>query len=280
MQTIIARSLLNLKKNLNNLKKNQKVGLVPTMGCIHNGHLELIKKCKKLKYFTVVTIFVNPAQFNNQNDLKKYPTQEKKDLEILKKNNVDLVFFPKVKQMYPLGYSTYIKEINFSDILCGKYRKNHFGGVLTIVLKLFLIVQPYAAFFGEKDFQQLFLIKKMVKDLNLGVKVIGIPTVRDANGLALSSRNKLLSAKGLDIAKKIYLNIKKIRYLNFKYTKGIELYLKKELKKSGLNNIEYIEIRESKSLKRSKSIIKGKTLRVFVAVYVDNVRLIDNYKLN
>ena len=280
MQTIIARSLLNLKKNLNNLKKNQKVGLVPTMGCIHNGHLELIKKCKKLKYFTVVTIFVNPAQFNNKNDLKKYPTQEKKDLEILKKNNVDLVFFPKVKQMYPLGYSTYIKEINFSDILCGKYRKNHFGGVLTIVLKLFLIVQPYAAFFGEKDFQQLFLIKKMVKDLNLGVKVIGIPTVRDANGLALSSRNKLLSAKGLEVAKQIYLNIKKIRYLNFKYTKGTELYLKKELKKSGLNNIEYIEIRESKSLKRSKSIIKGKTLRVFVAVYIDNVRLIDNYKLN
>ena len=280
MQTIIARSLLNLKKNLNNLKKNQKVGLVPTMGCIHNGHLELIKKCKKLNYFTVVTIFVNPAQFNNQNDLKKYPTQEKKDLEILKKNNVDLVFFPKVKQMYPLGYSTYIKEINFSDILCGKYRKNHFGGVLTIVLKLFLIVQPYAAFFGEKDFQQLFLIKKMVKDLNLGVKVIGIPTVRDANGLALSSRNKLLSAKGLDIAKQIYLNIKKIRYLNYKYAKDIELYLKKELKKSGLNNIEYVEIRESKSLKRSKSIIKGKTLRVFVAVYIDDVRLIDNYKLN
>ena len=280
MQTIIARSLLSLKKNLNNLKKNQKVGLVPTMGCIHNGHLELIKKCKRLKYFTVVSIFVNPAQFNNQNDLKKYPTQEKKDLEILKKNNVDLVFFPKVKQMYPLGYSTYIKEINFSDILCGKYRKNHFGGVLTIVLKLFLIVQPYAAFFGEKDFQQLFLIKKMVKDLNLGVKVIGIPTVRDANGLALSSRNKLLSAKGLDIAKQIYLNIKKIRYLNYKFTKDIELYLKKEFKKSGLNNIEYIEIRESSSLKYPKRIIKGKTLRVFVAVYVDDVRLIDNYKLN
>ena len=280
MQTIIARSLLNLKKNLNNLKKNQKVGLVPTMGCIHNGHLELIKKCKKLKYFTVVTIFVNPAQFNNQNDLKKYPTQEKKDLEILKKNNVDLVFFPKVKQMYPLGYSTYIKEINFSDILCGKYRKNHFSGVLTIVLKLFLIVQPYAAFFGEKDFQQLFLIKKMVKDLNLQVKVIGIPTVRDANGLALSSRNKLLSAKGLDIAKQIYLNIKKIRYLNYKYTKDLELYLKKELKKSDLNNIEYIEIRESKSLNHPKRILKGETLRVFVAVYVDDVRLIDNYKLN
>ena len=280
MQTIIARSLLNLKKNLNNLKKNQKIGLVPTMGCIHDGHLKLVKKCKKLKYFTVVTIFVNPVQFNNQNDLKKYPSQEKKDLEILKNHEVDLVFFPKVKQMYPLGYSTYIKEINFSDILCGQYRKNHFSGVLTIVLKLFLIVQPYAAFFGEKDFQQLFLIKKMVKDLNLGVKIIGIPTVRDANGLALSSRNKLLNARGLEIAKQIYANIKKIRYLDFKFTKDLELYLKKELKKSGLDNIEYVEIRDTKSLKHPKSVIKEQTLRVFFAVYINDVRLIDNFKLN
>ena len=280
MQTIIARSLRNLKKNLNNLKKNQKIGLVPTMGCIHNGHLELIKKCKKLKYFTIVSIFVNPAQFNNQKDLKKYPSQEKKDLEILKKYDVDLVFFPKTKQMYPLGYSTYIKEINFSDILCGKYRKNHFSGVLTIVLKLFLIVKPYAAFFGEKDFQQLFLIKKMVKDFNLGVKIIGIPTVRDSNGLALSSRNKLLNAKGLEIAKQIYLNIKKIRYLDYKYTKDLELYLRKKFKKSGLNNIEYIEVRETNSLKHPKSIIRGKTLRIFIAVHIEGVRLIDNCKLN
>ena len=280
MQTIIARSLLNLKKKLNNLKENQKIGLVPTMGCIHDGHLELIKKCKKLNYFTVVTIFVNPAQFSNQNDLKKYPSQEKKDLEILKKYDVDLVFFPKVKQMYPLGYSTYIKEINFSDILCGKYRKNHFSGVLTIVLKLFLIVQPHAAFFGEKDFQQLFLIKKMVEDLNLGVKIISVPTVRDSNGLALSSRNKLLNARGLETAKQIYLNIKKIRYLDYRHTKDLELYLKKALKKSGINNIEYIEIRESKSLKQPKNILKKRTLRVFIAVYVDDVRLIDNYKLN
>ena len=280
MQTIIARSLLNLKKNLNNLKRNRKVGLVPTMGCIHDGHLELIKKCKKLRYFTVVSIFVNPAQFNNQNDLKKYPSQDKKDLEILKKYDVDLVLFPKVNQMYPLGYSTYIKEINFSDILCGKYRKNHFSGVLTIVLKLLSIVQPYAAFFGEKDFQQLFLIKKMIKDLNLGVKIIGIPTVRDSNGLALSSRNKLLNARGLEIAKQIYLNIKKIRYLDYKYVKDLELYLKKELRKSGLNNIEYLEIRDSRNLVHPKKIIKGRTLRVFIAVYVNGVRLIDNYKLN
>ena len=280
MQTIIARSLLSLKKNLNNLKKNQKVGLVPTMGCIHDGHLALVKKCKKLKYFTIVTIFVNPTQFNNKKDLEKYPSQEKKDLEILKKYDVDLVFIPKAQQMYPLGYSTYIKEITFSDVLCGKYRKNHFSGVLTIVLKLFLLVQPYAAFFGEKDFQQLFLIKKMVKDLNLGIKIIGIPTVRDSNGLALSSRNKLLKGKDLEIAQQIYLNFKKIRHLNYKYIKDLEFYLKKELKNSGLNNLEYLEVRESNSLSQTKNIRNGKKLRVFIAVNVGGVRLIDNYKLN
>ena len=120
----------------------------------------------------------------------------------------------------------------------------------------------------------------MVEDLNLGVKIISVPTVRDSNGLALSSRNKLLNARGLETAKQIYLNIKKIRYLDYRHTKDLELYLKKALKKSGLNNIEYIEIRESKSLKKPKNILKKRTLRVFIAVYVDDVRLIDNYKLN
>ena len=151
---------------------------------------------------------------------------------------------------------------------------------MTIVLKLFLIVKPYAAFFGEKDFQQLFLIKKMVKDLNLGVKIISIPTVRDSNGLALSSRNKLLNVKGLEIAKQIYINIKKIKYLDFKYTKDLELYLKKEFKKSGLDNIEYVEVRDSNSLKHPISIINKRSLIVFIAVYVDGIRLIDNYKLS
>ena len=280
MQTIIARSLQKLKKNLNNFKKKQKVGLVPTMGCIHDGHLALIKKSKKLNYVTVVTIFVNPAQFDNKNDLKKYPSQEKKDLEILKKYDVDLVFIPKKQQVYPLGYSTYVKEINFSHILCGKYRKNHFSGVLTVVLKLFLMVRPYAAFFGEKDFQQLFLIKKMVKDLNLGVKIISISTVRDINGLALSSRNKLLNFKGREIAKAIYSNFKKIRHSNYKYTKDLEIYLKKQFIKSGITNIEYLEIRESHSLEKASELKNVKKLRVFIAVYVSNVRLIDNYKLN
>lgn len=280
MQTIIARNLLNLKKNLNNVRKKKNIGLVPTMGCIHEGHLALVKKCKRLKYFTVVTIFVNPTQFNNQNDFKKYPSQEKKDLKILKKYDVDLVFIPKIHQIYPLGYSTYVKEFNSSNILCGKKRKNHFSGVLTIVLKLFLIVKPNVAFFGEKDFQQLFLIKRMVKDFNLEIKIISISTVREPNGLALSSRNKLLNGQELQSAQKIYSRLKKIRYLDYKYVKDLEHDLKKELKKSGLKNIEYLEVRESISLKRPSMLQKRKGLRVFVAIYLGNVRLIDNYKLN
>lgn len=279
MQTIIARSLLSLKKNLNNIKKNKKIGLVPTMGCIHAGHLALIKKCRKSKYFTVVTIFVNPIQFNNIDDLKKYPSQENKDLEILRKNNVDLVFIPKVQQIYPPGYSTYINEINNSNILCGQHRKNHFSGVLTIVLKLFLIIRPYAAFFGEKDFQQLFLIKKMTKDLNLEVKIIGIPTVRDTNGLALSSRNQLLSRGDLQAAKKIHSTLKKLKHLDYKYAKNLERNLIKYFIKSGLKNIEYLEVREEASMKKINTINNRKKLRIFIAVNFRNVRLIDNLEL-
>ncbi len=280
MPTIIARSLHSLKKNLNRVKKNKKIGLIPTMGSLHDGHLALIKKSKKLKFFTVVTIFVNPLQFNNKNDLKKYPVQEKKDLNILKKINVDLVFIPKTQQIYPFGYSTYIKEINHSNILCGEYRANHFSGVLTVVCKLFILIQPDSAFFGEKDFQQLFLIKKMVKDLNLEVKIISVSTVRDSNGLALSSRNKLLDSKSLKLAGAIYKILKKSKVKNFKNTKALVLYLKKQLINNGIVDIEYIEIRQSKNLEKVNILNKGHQPRVFIAAYLKGVRLIDNYKIN
>lgn len=280
MQTIIARSLHSLKKNLNKKIKRKKIGLVPTMGSLHDGHLALIKKSKKLKLFTVVTIFVNPIQFNNKSDFKKYPLQTKKDIDILKKNNVDLVFIPKAEQIYPFGFSTYLKEIYHSNILCGKFRANHFSGVLTVVFKLFVLIRPHSAFFGEKDFQQLFLIKKMVKDLNLEVKIISVPTVRDSNGLALSSRNKLLDDKNRKIASTIYKIFKKSKVKNYKNTKSLILYLKKQLINSGIVEIEYIEIRQSKNLKKTIIINKGQGLRVFIAAYLKGVRLIDNYKIN
>ena len=280
MQTIIARSLDSLKKNLNKVKKSKKIGLIPTMGSLHDGHLALIKKSKKLKFFTVVTIFVNPLQFNNKNDYKKYPQQEKKDIDIIKKNNVDLVFIPKKQQIYSNGFSTYIKEINHSNVLCGKFRTNHFSGVLTVVFKLFVLIQPYSAFFGEKDFQQLFLIKKMVKDLHLEVKIISITTVRDSNGLALSSRNKLLDDKNLKIASSIYKIFKNSKFENYKNAKNLITYLKKRLINSGIVDIEYIEIRKSKNLEKAIILNKKQKLRVFIAAYLKGVRLIDNYKIN
>ena len=280
MQTIITRSLHSLKKKLNKVKKNKKIALVPTMGSLHNGHLALVKRSKNLKFFTVVTIFVNPLQFNNKRDFKKYPLQEKKDIDILKKNKVDLVFIPKTQQIYPFGFSTYLKEINHSNILCGKFRTNHFSGVLTVVFKLFVLIQPDNAFFGEKDFQQLFLIKKMVKDLNLEVKITSIPTVRDSNGLALSSRNKLLDDKNLKIASTMYKTFKKSKVENYKTTKSLILYFKKQLINSGIVDIEYIEIRKSKNLEKVSTLKKRQGLRIFIAAYLKGVRLIDNYKIN
>jgi pantoate--beta-alanine ligase len=279
VQTIIARSLKTLKQEIAKVKSKKKIGLVPTMGCLHDGHLALIKKAKKLKCFTVVSIFVNPIQFNNKNDLKKYPSQEKEDIILLKKYNVDLIFIPKKNQIYPQDYSTYINETKHSKILCGKHRENHFAGVLTIVLKLFTLVKPYIAFFGEKDFQQLLIIKKMVKDFNLGIKISRVATVRDNHGLALSSRNNLLSSDNLKKAREIYAILKKSDKRKFKYSKELVNYLKKELSAVGLKNIEYLEIRQMSNLKEPIKLNLKSEIRIFIALQIGGIRLIDNYKI-
>ena len=226
------------------------------MGALHAGHLSLVKLAQKDCDVVVSSIFINPTQFNDSSDLENYPSNIEEDILLLEEQSCDILFVPNVQEMYPQGPVTKEYLLNGIDkVLEGQKRPGHFDGVCTIVHRLFSIVKPNIGYFGEKDFQQLFLIKKMVKDFNLGVKIIGIPTVRDSNGLALSSRNKLLNDRGLEIAKQIYLNIKKIRNLDYKYTKDMELYLKKELKKSGLNNIEYIEIRETNSLKHPSGLI-------------------------
>ncbi len=279
MQTIIARNIKDLKKILMSINKNQKVGLIPTMGCLHDGHLALIRKSKKLNLFTVVSIFLNPLQFNNKKDLKRYPFQEKEDISLLKKNKVNLVFIPKLDEIYPNGYSTNLNENLLSNILCGKYRERHFSGVTTIVLKLFLLVKPDIAFFGEKDFQQLLIIKKIVKDLNLEIEILSVSTVRDKYGLALSSRNQLLKENDLKVARQIYRKLKLSDGKKYKYTKSLVKYLRKELNKSGIQNIEYIEIRYSSNLLKPNKLNSKKDTRVFVAVKFDEIRLIDNYKL-
>ena len=183
--------------------------------------------------------------------------------------------------MYPKNFSTYLNESLYNNILCAVSRKNHFSGVLTIVMKLFAVTKPDIAFFGEKDYQQLIIIKKMVKDLNLDINIKSVETVRDSHGLALSSRNKLLSEKKLIIARSIYPTLKKVNDLKVKGIKSIKKYIKRELLKTGINVIEYLEIREENNLKEIKKMnfsTKAKA-RIFIAVKIGKVRLIDNIRL-
>jgi len=190
----IIKKIAELKKSVNKIKsKNKIIGFVPTMGYLHEGHLSLIRIARKKSDYVVCSIFVNPAQFGPNEDFNRYPRDLKRDEGLLKKEKVDLLFYPSVKEMYPDGYKTYVEVEELSSILCGKSRPGHFRGVTTVVLKLFNIVQPDITVFGEKDYQQAMIIKQMVKDLNLDVDIIIAPIVREPDGLAMSSRNTYLS---------------------------------------------------------------------------------------
>ncbi len=266
-------------------KEGLTVGLVPTMGALHNGHKSLIErsvaKCDK----TVVSVFVNPIQFCPGEDLDKYPRTLDADEQLCSKVGADIVFAPSPKEMYGEGhilsndFLTYvIPPYFYTDKLCGKSRVGHFDGVCTVVNKLFNIVQPDFAFFGEKDRQQLIILKKMVKDLNIPVEIIPCPIVREESGLALSSRNKYLSDKDKVDAlalSKILFNIKAC------YNKGIsDAKALSETAYSYLNdnhNLEYLEFRDADNLEE-KTVVDDNTI-VFIALKVANVRLIDNISL-
>ena len=280
MSIIIARSLKALKKKLAPIESKKKIGLVPTMGCLHDGHLELVKRSQKLNHYTVVSIFINPMQFNNKDDLKKYPSQEKKEKELLKKYKADVVFIPKASQIYPNGYSTFLHEENYSNILCGKYRKSHFEGVATIVNKLLDLIEPAKIYFGEKDFQQLRIIENLIKKRHPQINLIRCETIRHKNGLALSSRNKKLNNSSLKIATNLY------KALNF-VKQNIHTVGLKNVKKQALKylsqfpeiKIEYLEIADEETLTTVENCVNGKKYRVFIAAYIFEVRLIDNIKL-
>lgn len=248
MQVIHSISEYNQWRNQNTTKT---VGFVPTMGALHHGHEELLKKSKLQTDLTVLSIFVNPTQFNDKTDFEKYPIQTESDLEIAKKNNVDIVFLPNYAEIYSDNYRFKISESELSNKLCGTHRPGHFDGVLTIVMRLFQIIKPHKTFFGEKDFQQFLLIKDMSKAFFLDLEVIGVPTVREANGFALSSRNQRLTLEQKEFASNIYKTISK------KISKEECL---KELIRLGFK-VEYLEDLYS---------------RRFVAVQFHNVRLIDN----
>lgn len=266
-------------------KEGLTVGLVPTMGALHNGHKSLIEKSVAKCDKTVVSVFVNPIQFCPGEDLDKYPRTLDADEQLCSKVGADIVFAPSPKEMYGEGhilsndFLTYvIPPYFYTDKLCGKSRVGHFDGVCTVVNKLFNIVQPDFAFFGEKDRQQLIILKKMVKDLNIPVEIIPCPIVREESGLALSSRNKYLSDKDKVDAlalSKILFNIKAC------YNKGIsDAKALSETAYSYLNdnhNLEYLEFRDADNLEE-KTVVDDNTI-VFIALKVANVRLIDNISL-
>ena len=275
----IIKSIKYLKRIVKESKRNgSSINFIPTMGALHLGHIKLIQKAKKRNAVRIVSIFINPSQFGPSEDFKNYPRTIHNDLNLLRNEDVDIVFLPIENEI--LKYKTFYKCPNFKieNILCGKSRPNYFPGVKNIVMKLFDIVQADNSFFGEKDYQQLVVIKKMRDELNFGTKIIPIKTVRNKNGLPLSSRNKYLEINEIEIANKInkickYLIPKVKNKLN---TTKILAHAKRELRMNGIDKIDYLTILTD-TLEKRKSL-KSKS-RIFIAANVGSTRLIDNFPI-
>ena len=260
------------RKNLQReISSTKAISFVPTMGGLHKGHISLIKKSKKTKHKTLVSIFVNPKQFNEKKDFKSYPRNQKKDLKILKNLKVDYLYLPSIKDIYGFKPKKKVFLDKFSKQLCGKYRKGHFPGVLNVVNRFLDIIKPKKLFMGKKDYQQLYLIKKHVVKRKINTKIVECETIREKNGVACSSRNFRLNLRQKKVASKIYFYLKKIKN-KFNYINPS--ILKKEIKKLGANKIDYIEFYNIKNFKKSKKIDKNN--RIFIAYFLNNVRLIDN----
>jgi pantoate--beta-alanine ligase len=269
----ILLNIVDLNKATN---KINNLGFVPTMGTLHKGHISLIresqKKCKK----TLVSIFINPTQFNNKTDYSSYPKNLKKDLNILKKMNVNYVFTPSVKDVYNYKRLKKITLKKVDKILCAKYRKGHFEGVLDVMDRLIKLIKPKKIFMGEKDFQQTYLIRKFIKN-RYNSKIICCPTIRDKNMIALSSRNSLLNKENLKKISKISKDLlnfkKKIPYNSNNLFKMLN-HKKNQLQKNFNIKIEYLELRNSINLKQTVNLKKSK---LFLAYFINKIRLIDNF---
>ena len=271
------KTIVDLRDELTEMRKlKKKISLVPTMGNIHEGHLSLIKNAQKQSDYVVVSIFVNPTQFVAGEDFNEYPRTLDSDIELISKLNVNLVFIPEAIELYPMNnkISTEVSIPELESIYCGKHRPGHFRGVATIVSKLFNIVQPDIAIFGEKDYQQLLIIRSLVKNLFLPIEIISLPTVREASGLAMSSRNNYLTEPERQKAPMLYECIKTTVNLIINGAKDyekLEREAKLFLEKAGFK-IEYYNICDSETL----GPVQGKILVVLAAVWLGKTRLIDN----
>jgi len=261
--------------------KNFTIGFVPTMGALHNGHLSLIKESIKNNQITVASIFVNPTQFNKKEDLENYPRTLESDLSMLQGVSCDIAFIPSIEEIYADTVSANHFEFDGLEIqMEGKFRKGHFNGVGTIVKKLFEIVTPTNAYFGEKDFQQLQIIRKMVQKNQLPVSVIGCPTFREENGLAMSSRNQLLSEKEKEKGAIIYEILHEVKQLiDKKSIEKINSWVAAQFDENPLFELEYFVIADEETLIPASTISSNKNYRAFIAVHADKVRLIDTMSL-
>jgi pantoate--beta-alanine ligase len=260
-------------------KYKGQVGFVPTMGYLHQGHLSLVEAAKKNCDTTVVSIFVNPTQFAPNEDLETYPRNFERDLKFLEELQVDYVFYPAATEIYPKGYKTWVQVEEITQILCGASRPTHFKGVTTIICKLINIVKPDKMFMGEKDFQQLIVLQQMTRDLNFEVEVVGCPIVREADGLAMSSRNEYLSDQDRKRAVCLFQSLQRAQELAQNGQRDVEA-IKTAMRRIIENNngeIDYIEIVDSQTLQKKEKI--DKNCRALVAVKYGKTRLIDNLKI-
>ncbi len=278
----IVKTVDRLTKEIERARKlGKSVGFVPTMGFLHEGHLELVRQCTKRCDYTVVSIFVNPKQFGPNEDYQRYPRDLRRDSALLAKVGCDLVFAPSDAEIYPPGFRTVVSVEGLRDKLCGAFRPGHFDGVCTVVLKLLLLVMPDVAFFGEKDYQQLVIIRRMVSDLGLRIKIIGAKTVREKDGLAMSSRNVYLNEDERRIATSLYKSLEMAKLMIAKGEKRsqtitdamIRLMLDSEVSK-----VDYASIVDPETLEDVK-YVDGK-VRVAVAAWVGSARLIDNIEVD
>lgn len=275
---LIARTIRKSRKIISDAKKkNKTIGFVPTMGALHEGHLSLVRSARKDCNFVVVSIFVNPTQFGPKEDFRKYPRVFNKDKILLEKEKVDLVFYPGIYEMYAKDSSTHVEENCLSSVLCGMRRPGHFRGVCTVVAKLFNIIEPDIAYFGQKDYQQAQVIKRMARDLNFDVNIKTLPIVREKNGLAMSSRNAYLTKTkkqdALVLADSLRL-AKKLTNSGEKDTRKIIKAMQKNILSKKNTKIDYIEIVDALTLKPLKKI--SEKALIALAVYVGRTRLIDN----
>lgn len=265
------KKIIKLEKH-----EGKTIGFVPTMGYLHKGHLSLVRIARRKSEFLVVSIFVNPTQFGPKEDIREYPRDLKKDLKLLKQEGTDLVFYPSVKQIYPSDYKTYIYIKDLSKLLCGISRPHHFRGVTTVVLKLFNIIKPDIAVFGQKDYQQAVIIKRMVKDLCLDIKILLGKIIREKDGLAMSSRNTYLSTQQRENATVLYQSLK---WVKWSFNDGLT-NPKKAIKKirvmikQNSGKVDYIVAANKNTLEPVKRLKKG-TL-IALAAYFGKTRLIDN----